>query len=45
MHPYSAIHNAMNEVTNHQHFISYQHEELGKSRINRDFNDLEKILE
>ena len=35
----------MTELTKHQHITSHQHEELGKSRIQRDFNDLQKLLE
>ena len=45
MHSCATIHHAMTSVTEHYHNTSDQHEELGKSRIRRDFDDLQKILE
>ena len=45
MHSCSSIHNGMTELTKHQHITSHQYEELGKSRIQRDFKDLQKLLE
>ena len=45
MHSCAGIHHAMTPVTGHHHNTSVQHEELGKSRIRRDFDDLQKILE
>ena len=45
MHAYSAMHNALSEVTRHHHATSDQHEEMGKSRLSRDYHDLMKILE
>ena len=43
MHRCSEVHEAMTSVTQLQHQTSEQHQELGKSRINRDCNDLQKI--
>ena len=45
MHSCGSIHNAMTATTQHYHKTSEQHEELGKSRCQLDFDDLQKILE
>ena len=45
MHSSATIHNAMTLLTDHCHKTSEQHEKLGKTRIQRDFCDLQKILE
>ena len=45
MHACSAIHNALSEMTEHKHVTSDQHEEMGKSRMQRDYSDLQKVLE
>lgn len=45
MHSCADIHNAMSEFTLNKHNTSDQHEEMGKSRIQRDYQDLQKILQ
>ena len=45
MHSCGSIHNAMTAPTQHYHKTSEQHEELGKSRCQRDFDNLQKMLE
>ena len=45
MHYCGSIHNAMTTTTQHYHKTSEQHEELGKSRCQRDFDDIQKMLE
>ena len=45
MHSCGSIHNDMTATTQHYHKSSEQHEELGKSRCQLDFDDLQKILE
>ena len=44
MHSCSALHNALSEQTGNRHLTSDQHEEMGKSRIHRDHEDLMKVL-
>ena len=43
MHKCAGIHNAMTTITNSEHQTSEQHVDLGVSRSNRDFRDLNKI--
>ena len=45
MHSCGSIHNAMTATTQHYHKTSEQHKELGKSRCQRDFDDLQKMVE
>ena len=45
IHSCGSIHNAMTAITQHYHKTSVHHEELGKSRHQRDFDDLQKMLE
>ena len=40
IHSCGSIHNAMNAITHHYLKTSVHHEELGKSRCQRDFDDL-----
>ena len=44
MHTCGTLHQAMASLTDHHHATSDQHEELGRSRVNRDFEDLQKVL-
>lgn len=43
MHATSSYHTALSTLTNNTRDSSLQHEELGKTRLKRDFIDLEKI--
>ena len=43
MHKYAAVHEAMTSVTNAKHKTSEQHVELGESRSNRDYSDLNTV--
>ena len=45
MHSCGSTHNAMTATTQHYHKTSEQHKELGKSGCQRDFDDLQKMLE
>ena len=45
MHSCASIQNAMTATTQHYHKTSDQHKGLGKSRCQRDFDDLQKMLE
>ena len=45
MHSCGSIHNAITATTQDYHKTSEQHEELAKSRYQRDFDDLQKTLE
>ena len=45
MHSWGSIHNTMTATTQHYHKTSEQHEELGKSRCQRGFDDLQKMVE
>ena len=44
MHASASYHNALSSPTQLQQKTSDQHEELGRSRIQRDFNDLQKLI-
>ena len=43
MHKCAAVHEAMTSVTNAKHKTSEQHVELGESRSNRDYSDLNTV--
>ena len=43
MHMCSEIHKAMTTMTDHHHTTSEQHQELGSTRIKRDFEELLKV--
>lgn len=45
MHSCAGIHNAMSELTRNKHSTSDQHEEMGQSRIQRDYQDLHKLFQ
>ena len=45
MHFCSSVHSAMAALTNHAHTTSDQHKELGKTRIMRDYTDLNKMID
>ena len=45
VHSCGSTHNAMTATTQHYHKTSEQHKELGKSGCQRDFDDLQKMLE
>lgn len=45
MHSCAEVHNTLSEVTCNKHSTSDQHEEMGKSRLQRDYNDLQKLVE
>ena len=45
MHLCGQIHEAMTTMTDHVHTTGEQHQELGSSRIKRDFEDLQKVVE
>ena len=45
MHICGSINEAMASVTDHLHTTSEQHQELGHSRIKRDYEDLQKVIE
>ena len=45
MHFCSSVHNSMTSLTNHFHATSDQHQELGESRIARDYIGLNKIID
>ena len=44
MHRCSEVHESMTSFTRLQHQTSEQHQELGKSRIKRDWDDLKKVV-
>ena len=44
VHKNAEIHEAMSELLDHNYQTSEQHQELGKSRINRDNTDLETVI-
>ena len=44
MHRCSKVHESMTSSTCLQHQTSEQHQELGKSRIKRDWDDLQKVV-
>ena len=43
MHATASYHDALSSLTQNQHKTSDQHEDLGKSRLQRDYNDLQKL--
>ena len=45
MHLCGQIHEAMPTMTDHVHTTGEQHQELGSSRIKRDFEDLQRGVE
>jgi len=45
MHSCAGIHNALSEITSNKHSSSDQHEEMGQTRIQRDFDDLQKVFQ
>jgi len=44
MHACASYHNELSSLTGVQHTTSDQHKELGKSRLTRDFNDLQQLM-
>lgn len=44
MHACAEYHNALSSLTKLQHTISDQYEEMGKGRVKRDFQDLQKLI-
>ena len=45
MHLCGQIHDAMTMMTDHQHTTGEPHQELGSTRIKRDFEDMQKVME
>ena len=45
MHSCASIYNAITATTQHYYKTSEQHKEMGKSRCQHDFDDLQKMLE
>ena len=45
MHICGEVHQAMTSMTDQKHATSEQHQELGISRVKRDFDDLQKVNE